>query len=143
MNKKNIMLTLGILSALSSISFSAGETTNIQAQNINPRREVRKTISAEDKKLYDTIYGKYEDKFNKLDVNLLENNQELRKQLRQEKVDWKKVENLTKKKSDYKAQKELLSYQLRDELKSNNLRPMMNRGNKSQGPNRGHMKPRG
>ena len=39
-----------------------------------------------------------------------------------EKVDWKKVENLTKKKADLKAQKELLGYQMRAEMKDNNLR---------------------
>ena len=139
MNRKNIAATLAVMTALSSFSFAA-ETVN---QTQIPAKTMRKSISAEDKKLYEQIYSKYEDKFNKLDVSLLENRQELQKQLRVEKTDWKKVETLTKKKADLKAQKELLGYQMNSELKSNNLRPMHpggkgqhNRGNR-QAPPRG------
>lgn len=123
MIKKNIAATIAILTTLSSFSFS--EQT-IEAVKIN-EKATRISVSAEDKKLYQQIYSKYEDKFNKLEVNLLENNQELRKQLRQENINWKKVESLTKKKGDYRAQKEVLSYQLNNELKNNNLRPGHNR----------------
>ena len=117
MIKKNIIATLAVMTALSSFSF-AEQTTAAQLSG----KSVQKTISVEDKKLYEQIYSKYEDKFNKLDVSLLENRQELQKQLRAEKVDWKKVENLTKKKADLKAQKELLGYQMKAEMKDNNLR---------------------
>ncbi len=117
MIKKNIIATLTVMTVLSSFSF-AEQTAPAQV----PGKPIQKTISAEDKKLYEQIYSKYEDKFNKLDVSLLENRQELQKQLRAEKVDWKKVENLTKKKADLKAQKELLGYQMRAEMKDNNLR---------------------
>ncbi len=117
MIKKNIIATLAVMTALSSFSF-AEQTAAAQLSG----KSVQKTISVEDKKLYEQIYSKYEDKFNKLDVSLLENRQELQKQLRAEKVDWKKVENLTKKKADLKAQKELLGYQMKAEMKDNNLR---------------------
>ena len=117
MIKKNIIAALTAVTALSSFSF-AEQTAPAQV----PAKQIQKTVSAEDKKLYEQIYSKYEDKFNKLDVNLLENRQELQKQLRAEKVDWKKVENLTKKKADLKAQKELLGYQMRAEMKDNNLK---------------------
>ena len=117
MTKKNIIATLVLTAALSSFSF-AEQTAPAQV----PGKPVQKTMSAEDKKLHEQIYSKYEDKFNKLDVSLLENRQELQKQLRAEKVDWKKVENLTKKKADLRAQKELLGYQMRAEMKDNNLR---------------------
>ena len=117
MIKKNIIAVLAVMTALSSFSF-AEQTVPVQI----PGKPVQKTMSAEDKKLYEQIYSKYEDKFNKLDISLLENRQELQKQLRAEKVDWKKVENLTKKKADLKAQKELLGYQMRAEMKDNNLR---------------------
>ena len=129
MTKKNIIATLAVMTALSSFSFAA-EITPAKL----PERPVQKTMSLEDKKLYDQIYSKYEDKFNKLDVNLLENRQELQKQLRAEKVDWKKVENLTKKKADLKAQKELLGYQMRAEMKDNNLRPVHPGGKAHRGP---------
>ena len=119
MIKKNIIAALTAVTALSSFSF-AEQTAPAQV----PAKQIQKTVSAEDKKLYEQIYSKYEDKFNKLDVNLLENRQELQKQLRAEKVDWKKVENLTKKKADLKAQKELLGYQMRAEMKDNNLKAM-------------------
>ena len=117
MIKKNIIATLSVMTALSSFSF-AEQAVPVQV----PAKQIQKTISAENKKLYEQVYSKYEDKFNKLDVSLLENRQELQKQLRAEKVDWKKVENLTKKKADLKAQKELLGYQMRAEMKDNNLR---------------------
>ena len=124
MTKKNIIAALAVMTALSSFSFAA-ETAPAPAPG---RPAMQKTMSAEDKKLYEQIFSKYEDKFNKLDVNLLENRQELQKQLRAEKVDWKKVETLTKKKADLKAQKELLGYQMRAELKDNNLRPFHHGG---------------
>ena len=128
MTKKNIIATFVVMAALSSFSFA--EQT---APAPTPGKPVQKTVSAEDKKLYDQIYSKYEDKFNKLDVSLLENRQELQKQLRAEKVDWKKVETLTKKKGDLKAQKELLGYQMRAEMKDNNLRPVHPEGNRHRG----------
>lgn len=125
MIKKNIAATIAILTTLSSFSFSE-QTTELVKVN---EKTTRRSVSPEDKKLYKQIYSKYEDKFNKLDLSLLENNQELRKQLREENINWKKVETLTKKKGDYRAQKEVLAYQLNNELKSNNLRPAGNRHN--------------
>lgn len=136
MIKKNILTTLSVLTILSSLSL-AEQAVPVQI----PAQTIRKAVSAENKKLYEQIYSKYEDKFNKLDVSLLENRQELRKQLRAEKVDWKKVENLTKKKADLRAQKELLGYQMRAELKNNNLNPVYPNGKAHKGsrpaPHRG------
>jgi formyltetrahydrofolate hydrolase len=118
MTKKTITATLAVMTALSSFSFAAQTAVQVKT----PEKTMIRTMSAEDKKLYDQIYSKYEDKFNKIEVGLLENRQESQKLLRQEKIDWKKVENLTKKKADLRAQKELLGYQLRAELKENNLK---------------------
>ena len=53
----------------------------------------------ENKKLYNQISSKYEDKFNKLDVSLLEKRQDLRTELRAENVNWKKVETISKEKA--------------------------------------------
>ncbi|MDR2879818.1 MAG: hypothetical protein LBV03_07895 [Fusobacteriales bacterium] len=117
MIKKNIISALTVMTALSSFSYA-----ELTAPAQLPDRPVQKMISTEDNKLYEQIYSKYKDKFNKLDVSLLENRQELQKQLRAEKTDWKKVETLTKKKADLKAQRELLRYRMRAEMKDNNLR---------------------
>ena len=123
MIKKNIIKISAILMILSSLSFAA-TTTKTQDITVNSTPTQTKSFTEENKKLYNQIFSKYEDKFNKLDVSLLEKKQELRKELREENVNWKKVETITKEKANFKAQKELLSYQLNDELAKNNLRPM-------------------
>ena len=122
MIKKNIIKISAILMVLSSLSFAAATKTQDITVNSTPTQT--KGFTEENKKLYNQIFSKYEDKFNKLDVSLLEKKQELRKELREENVNWKKVETITKEKANFKAQKELLSYQLNDELAKNNLRPM-------------------
>ncbi len=58
MIKKNIIVTLAVMTALSSFSF-AEQTAAAQLSG----KSVQKTISVEDKKLYEQIYSKYEDKF--------------------------------------------------------------------------------
>ena len=119
MIKKNIIKISAILMVLSSLSFAAATKTQDITVNSTPTQT--KGFTEENKKLYNQIFSKYEDKFNKLDVSLLEKKQELKKELREENVNWKKVETITKEKANFKAQKELLSYQLNDELAKNNL----------------------
>ena len=137
MIKKNIIKISAILMVLSSLSFAAATKTQDITVNSTPTQT--KGFTEENKKLYNQIFSKYEDKFNKLDVSLLEKKQELKKELREENFNWKKVETITKEKANLKAQKELLSYQLNDELAKNNLRPMRMANNKNRrrnNPNR-------
>ena len=116
---KKTIVSLMILTALSSFSFAGGKAPGKFVGDSKNMEKAR--LTDEQKKLYENIYSKYEDKFNKIDVSLLENKQNLDKELRQEKIDWKKVENMTKTKANLRAQKELLGYQLKDELSKNDL----------------------
>lgn len=121
MIKKNIIKVSAMLMLLSSLSLAA--TVKPQVISANTTAQT-KGYSEENKKLYNQIYSKYEDKFNKLDVSLLEKRQELRKELRADNINWKKVESITKDKNNLQSQKEVLRYQLKDELSKNNLKPM-------------------
>ena len=136
MIKKNIIKVSAMLMVLSSLSLAA--TVEPQVTSVNAVTQT-KGYSEENKKHNNQIYSKYEDKFNTLDVSLLEKRQDLRKELRAENVNWKKVESITKDKANLQAQKEVLGYQLKDELSKNNLRPMRmseKRHDFKNGPNR-------
>ena len=74
MIKKNIIKISAILMVLSSLSFAAATKTQDITVNSTPTQT--KGFTEENKKLYNQIFSKYEDKFNKLDVSLLEKKQE-------------------------------------------------------------------